>query len=150
MELLSGVELFGLLEFGVDVDDGLVVLFGLVVSVLLELVVSVLLELELGDVDVELLLLLEGEVEFMSELLLLDEDGEVVDDGEVEELDPVWLVEVDGVLWELVAPLPAPLASLLPLVLLLLCAMAIPVEKMTAVAIVRSFLLMRSVLLSAG
>ena len=69
---MSGVELFGVLEFGVEVDDGLVVLVGFVdvVSVLLELV-------------------------------------------------------------------------------LLLCAIAIPVEKITAVAIVRSFLLMRSVLLSA-
>lgn len=127
--LLSGVELFGLELFGVEVEDGLVVLLGLVEfgSVLLE-------EVELGEVDV-LLLELDGEVEFMSELL---DEGEVVEDGELEVLDPVWLDELDG-LCVLLAPLPA-----------LLCAMARPVEKMTAVAIVRSFLLIRDFLLSAG
>jgi hypothetical protein len=138
VELLSGVELFGVLEFGVEVDDGLVVLVGFVdvVSVLLELV------LLLGEVEVELLL--DGEVEFISELLLDEEDGEVVEEGEVEELEPVWLDDVEGVL----CALPAALGSVL-VELLLLCAIAIPVEKITAVAIVRSFLLMRSVLLSA-
>jgi hypothetical protein len=138
VELLSGVELLGVVEFGVEVDDGLVVLVGFVevVSVLLELV------LLLGEVAVELLL--DGVVEFISELLLDEEDGEVVEEGEVEELEPVWLDDVEGVL----CALPAALGSVL-VELLLLCAIAIPVEKITAVAIVRSFLLMRSVLLSA-
>ena len=87
--LLSGVELelFGLV---VLVDDGLVELVGFVefMSELLEPV---------GEVDVLELLLdgedeLEFELEFMSELLL------VVDDGELELLEPVWLDCVDGVL----------------------------------------------------
>lgn len=70
--LVSGVELFGLVLFGVGLDDGLVVL---------------LLELELGDVA---LLELEGDVEFMSELDVLVLElpvvslGEVVEDGELE------------------------------------------------------------------
>ena len=90
----------------------------------------------------------DGVAGFMSELLellgLTGDDGEVVDDGEVALVEPVWLEEVDGVLCELLAPLPAPLPSLLPAAvpLPLLCATAIPVEKMTAVAIVRSFLFM--------
>ena len=137
VELVSGVELelFGVVELE---DDGLVdELFGVVEFI------SELLELELGDaVSVELLL--GGvELEFMSELLL------VVEDGEFELLEPVWLDWVEGVLCALLAPLPAPLASLLVL-LLELCATAIPVEKMTAVAIVRSFLLMPTVLLGAN
>lgn len=78
MLLLSGVELlFGLVEL----DEGLVeVLFGFVEFM------SELLELEVGEV-VSVELLLDGvvEVEFMSELLL------VVEDGEVELVDPVWL-----------------------------------------------------------
>ena len=131
MLLLSGVELlFGLVEL----DDGLV-------EVLFEFVefMSELLELEVGEVvSVELLLDGVEVVEFMSELLL------VVEDGEVELLDPVWLDCVDGVLCALLAPLPAPFASLFEL-LLVLCATAIPVEKITAVAIVRSFLLMPGV-----
>jgi hypothetical protein len=142
VELLSGVEPFGVVLFGVELDDGLVVLVGLVefVSVLLELLVDD------GEVaSVLLLVLLDVEVEFMSELLLLV-DGEVVELGEVEVLEPVWLDDVDGVLWLLCAPLASGLVDEL---LLLLCAMAMPVEKITAVAIVRSFLLMRSVLLSA-
>ena len=122
-----------MLLFGVEVEFGLVVLLGLV---------EVLLELELGEVEL-LPLELDGEVEFMSELLLL-EDGEVVEEGEVELLEPVWLEDVDGLLCELLVPLPAPEPSLLvPVPLALLCAMAIPVEKITAVAIVRSFLLIR-------
>ena len=66
------MELFGLVLFGVGLDDGLVVL---------------LLELELGDVA---LLELEGDVEFMSELDVLVLElpvvslGEVVEDGELE------------------------------------------------------------------
>ena len=96
---LPGVELFGLLLLGVEVDDGFVVLFGFVVSVLLELLLGVAdVEEELLDGEVAsgvLLVLDDGELEFMSELL----DGEVVLDGEVEVLDPVWLDDVDGVLW---------------------------------------------------
>ena len=98
---MSGVELLGLLLFGVE--DGLVVLLGLVEFM------SVLLELELGDVE-----LLEpdgeevdGDAEFMSVLRLelegdvllpLAEEGEVVEDGEVDVLVPVWLDDEDGVL----------------------------------------------------
>ena len=149
--LVSGVEEFGLLLFGVELEEGFEVLFGF------EEFMSLLLELELGDVlllelesgEVLLLELLEldgvlleldGEVEFMSELL------PVVEDGEVEVLEPLGLDCVDGVLCELLVPLPAPFASL-PL---LLWATAMPVEKITAVAIVKSFLLIRDVLLSAG
>ena len=121
---MSGVELFGLELFGVEVEDGL---FGLVVLLGLVEFGSVLVVLELGEVDV-LLLELDGDVEFMSELL---DEGAVVEEGELEVLDPAWLDELDG-LCVLLAPLPA-----------LLCAIARPVEKMTAVAIVRSFLLIR-------
>jgi hypothetical protein len=120
---LSGVELFGLVLFGVEVEDGLLV-FGFAEFM------SVLPELELGEV---VLLELDGEVEFMSELLELGvvvSDGEVVDEGELEVLDPVWLDEVEGLL-----------CAALPAAPPLLCAIARPVEKMTAVATVRSFLL---------
>jgi hypothetical protein len=134
VELVSGVVLLGLVLFGVEFDDGLEVLPEL------DEFVSVLLELGFG---VALLPPeLDGDVEFMSELdgELLVDDGDVVDDGEVDVLDPVWLDEVDGTLCALFAPLPAPLPSLLPTPEpALLWAIAIPVEKIATVAIVRSF-----------
>jgi hypothetical protein len=130
--LVSGVVLFGLLLFGVEFEDGLELL------PVLDEFMSELLEL---GFEVDPFPEVDGEVEFMSELEpeLLLEDGEVVDDGELDVLDPVWLVDVDGALCALPAPLPAPLPSLLPEVAEPLCAIAIPVEKITAVAIVRSF-----------
>ncbi len=91
---------FGLLLFGVELELGFEVLFGFeeFISVLLELLL-----LELGLVESVLegvlevlelldgeLLVLEGDVEFISELLLVE------DDGEVEVLEPVWLDWVDG------------------------------------------------------
>jgi hypothetical protein len=121
LELLSGVEPLGFVLLGVEVEDGLL-LFGFAEFI------SVL-ELELGEV---VLLDPEGEVEFMSELLelgLVVSDGDVVEDGELEVLDPVWLDEVEGLLC---APVPAAPP---------LCAIASPVEKITAVATVKSFLL---------
>ncbi len=75
MELVSGLVLFGLVLFGVEVEDGLEVLFGFVEFM------SELLELEFG-VALGLLPEFDGEVEFMSGLAV--EDGEVVDDGELE------------------------------------------------------------------
>ena len=74
----------------------------------------------------------------MSELLeLVVDEGETVEEGELEPVLP-WLDEVEGVLCALLEPLPAPLPSL-PVVVLgvLLWAIAIPAEKMTAVASVR-------------
>lgn len=132
---MLGLEPFGSVLFGVVVEEGLVVLFGL------EAFVSELLEAELGDVE----LVPDGEVAFMSELELPDgevvEEGEVVDEGELDVLDPVWLDEVEGVLWPLLAPLPAPLPSFPPAAVpVLVCATAIPVQKTTAVAIVRNLL----------
>jgi hypothetical protein len=111
-------ELFGLLLSGVEVEFGLVVLLGLE---------------PFGEVEF-------GEVEFMSELL--DGEVEVVDEGELDVLEPVWLLWVEGVLCALLAPLPAPLPSLPPAAvpLLLLWATAMPVEKTTAVASVRNLL----------
>ncbi len=100
--MLSGVDEFGLLLFGVELEFGLDVLFGFE-----EFMSELLLELGLvesvldGVLDVveladgELLVVLDGEVEFMSVLL---EPVVVVEDGEVELLEPVWLDEVDGVL----------------------------------------------------
>jgi hypothetical protein len=84
--LVLGLEPFGSVLFGVDVEEGLVVLLGL------EAFVSEALEPELGEVE----LVPDGEVAFMSELEL--EEGEVVDEGELDVLDPVWLEEVEGVL----------------------------------------------------
>ena len=141
---MSGVELLPVpvVLFGVELE------FGVVVELLEEPLVPLISEL-LEELDGEVLdgdvveVELDGDVEFISELLEL-----VVEDGEVELVEPVWLEELEGVLWELCAPLPAPLPSLL-VELLELCAIAIPVEKMTADAIVRSFLPMRDVLLSA-
>ncbi|HEY3929573.1 MAG TPA: hypothetical protein VGL89_14455 [Candidatus Koribacter sp.] len=96
MLLVLGVELLPVPEvlFGVEVELGLVELVPLM-SGLLELGEVELGEVELGEVvSVELLLLgLDGEVEFMSELL-----DPVVDDGEVEVLEPVGLELVEGVL----------------------------------------------------
>lgn len=127
---MLGFEPFGSVLFGVEVDEGLLVLFGL------EEFISELLEPELGDVE----LVPEGDVAFMSELEV--EDGEVVEEGELDVLDPLWLDEVEGVLWPLLVPAPAPLPSLPPAAVpaLVLCATAIPVEKITAVAIVRNLL----------
>ncbi len=137
--LVLGLEPFGSVLFGVEVEEGLVVLLGL------EEFVSELLEPELGEVE----LVPDGEVAFMSELEL--EEGAVVEEGELDVLEPVWLDEVDGVLWPLFAPLPAPLPSFPPAaVLLLLWATAMPVEKITAVAIVRSLLRISVFSLSAG
>jgi hypothetical protein len=85
-ELVSGVVLLGLVLFGVEFDDGLL-LDGF------EEFISELLEFEFGVAPLPPVL--EGEVEFMSELELSVE-GDVVEDGEVEVLDPVWLDEVDG------------------------------------------------------
>ncbi len=137
--LVLGFEPFGSVLFGVEVEEGLVVLLGL------EAFVSEPLEPELGEVG----LVPDGEVAFMSELEL--EEGEVVDEGELDVLDPVWLDEVEGVLWPLLAPLPAPLPSFpAAAVPVLLCATAIPVEKITAVAIVRSLFRISVFSLSAG
>jgi hypothetical protein len=138
--LVLGLEPFGSVLFGVEVDDGLLVLLGL------EELVSELLDPELGEVEV----VPDGEVAFMSELEL--EEGAVVEEGELDVLDPVWLDEVDGVLWPLLAPLPAPLPSFPPAAvpLLLLWATAMPVVKITAVAIVRSLLRISVFSLSAG
>ncbi len=103
--MLSGVDEFGLLLFGVELEFGLDVLFGFeeFMSELLELLLELgLVESVLDGVldvvelaDGELLVALDGEVEFMSVLL---EPVVVVEDGEVELLEPVWLDEVDGVL----------------------------------------------------
>jgi len=93
-----------LLVSGVELLPVPVVLFGVVLELgLVELVplMSELLEPELGE-EVELegdeveLLELDGEVEFISELL-----DPVVDEGEVELLEPVWLELLEGELWEL-------------------------------------------------
>lgn len=83
--LVLGLEPFGSVLFGVEVEAGLV-LFGL------DAFVSEVLEPALGEAE----LVPEGEVAFMSELGL--EEGDVVDEGELEVLDPVWLDEVEGVL----------------------------------------------------
>jgi len=91
---VSGVEEFGLLLFGVALEFGFDVLFGFdeFMSELLELLLGDVVE-ELELLEGELLVLLDGEVEFMSVLL-----EPVVEDGEVELLEPVWLDWVDGVL----------------------------------------------------
>ncbi len=123
----------GVVLSGVAVDCGLVVLFGdefMFELLLLPFGVAVVVVVELG------LVLLFGAL--MSELLeLVVDEGETVEDGE---LEPVlfWLEEFDGELCALLEPLPAPFPSL-PVVELgvPLWAMAIPAEKMTAVAIVR-------------
>lgn len=132
--MLSGVVLFGLDPVLPEVADGFVELLGLVEFMSgLVLLVPVLL-VPLGDEALEF-----GAV--VSELLVL-EDGVVAD-------VPDGVDELDGFCWlcALLAPLPAPFASLLPIVPL--CAIARPVEKITAVAIVRSFLLILVSLLSA-
>lgn len=128
---MSGVEL---LLSGVAGDEGLVVPLGLE-EFMSELLAS------------EPVLELAGAVEFVSVV----EDGEVVEEGEVAVLDPVWLEDEDGLLCALLLPAPAPLPSLPPMAvpLLLLCAIAIPAEKITAVAIVRSLLLICVFSLSA-
>jgi hypothetical protein len=126
-------ELFGLLLSGVEVELGLVVLLGF----------ELFGEVEFGEVEFMSELLdpeVDGVVEFMSELL--DGEVEVVDEGELDVLEPVWLLWVEGVLCALPVPLPAPLPSLPPAAvpLLLLWATAMPVEKTTAVASVRNLL----------
>lgn len=107
MVLVSGVEVVVLLLFGVELEFGFEVLFGLdeFISVeLLELLLgfvefmSVLeLLLELGVVA---LLPVEAEplapvVEFTSEPVVLE--GEVVEDGELDV--PLCVEELDGELW---------------------------------------------------
>lgn len=93
---MSGVAAFGLLLFGVVLEFGFEVLFGFdeFISELLELLGDV--ELLLGEVEeLELLegelLVLDGDVGFMSVLL-----DPVVDDGEVELLDPAGVDVLDG------------------------------------------------------